>query len=736
MTVNKLCLGSLLLFCAVAAVLAQEANSGDPVILGDEKLFDGRFYTCRGNAELFYQTYHVFADEIVYDTRERIVRASGRVAMSDRDNVISGDSFTMDLKAMKGEMENVFGLAPPTLSFQTPHLRQTDPETFRFDKLTFSSCGQLNPDWSIASRKGKIKKDRYIEMSDLVFRINLFGGLPVFYLPYLRYPIQKDGRSTGFLFPEFGHSKQKGPFIRGAFFWDIASNADLTLKADWYGKVGIGLGADLRYIFHGGVKGEFSYYRFRHRNGSEFSLDKKTWDYQLKAVHSQNLPFLNTRLTVNVSQESNPMLNQLFSDLFYMAHISNYYYRVRSETRLLKNLSLIIGASSNEIYYTNQKNSNITEYMPSIQLNLSQQKLSFIPGYLNIGLSAERVSRSGESIYPDDDLYDWEISSERFMIKPKYTLPVFDLPWLNLNLDLASQFHFYSNRKDPTTKLVVDEPIQMVSHSLSLNLQGLKLERVYRSDEKLLQHLFYPEVRFTLSSTFDEETKAQVVRVDNADYSPYSSVSFLLHNFIRLKKRGMDSGSPRQELLSWTLGVDYYLDPEEANYGRAIDGEYVPWGPVRNQLRFHPAEWLSLTASLSYNSYVKFFQNAMLSLQFGREDQPAEWTVYYSAYKNPYNPNNPFTQSSLGSSIRISPDTFPLSLRGNLNYNITQTLLSAGLMMDIKLQCWSVGLGVQQRQVWSNGAWIKDFQFQFGVRLGHLSMLQDLLSMKGNHGGI
>ncbi len=722
-----LCVFLLWFFCGVTALFGQKTE--EPLLLADEKLFGERYIVCRGNAELFWQTYHVLADEIVYDTQERTVRASGRVALNDRDNVISGDTFSIDLKEMKGEMSNVYGMAPPSISFRTDKLIQTDQQTFLFDNLIFSSCGQLKPDWSIRSQNGIIKKDRYIEMKHLVFRINLFGGLPILYLPYLRYPIQKDGRSTGFLFPQIGTSAQKGFYVRNAFFWDIASNADITTRLDWFGLVGTGLEANLRYLFHGGTKGEIRYYHFFHRQDSEFRLADKDSDYQLEAFHDQRLPFLDTRLSVNINRESNPTLRQLFSDHFFMAHYSTFFSRVRAESRILKNLTFAISASRNETYFSAEKKANITEYLPSMSLTLSQQKLFVLPGRLNVSISAEQVSRMGGIINPADHLYDTDVKTRRLIFKPKYTLAVFDTPWMNLSLDMASQFQIYSNRRDPVTQMVVDEPLSLSANTFSINMQGLKFERIIKGRNKTLQHLIYPEITFSYSSTFDEDLQKQVIKVDNQGFSPYSYVSFSLHNYLRQRNHSGKDRS-RREFIALTLGIDYYLDPEEAHYGRKIDDEFVPWGPANGTFKISPSQALSFSTSLSYNLYRRYPTYSMISMQAGTDSSPFNGSFYLSQSKDPYYQDNLFNQTSLGSELRIDPEGWPFRIKGQLNYNITMSLLTAGFMMDLKLQCWSASFGINQQLIFRSGEWVADLRFQFGVRLGHLNMVQDLLSMR------
>lgn len=723
----------LLLWLLSTFALAMHAQSEEPFILGDEKIIEGQFYICRGNAELFWKTYHVFADEIVYDTREKIVRASGRVAMSDKDNVISGDSFRINLREMTGEMQNVVGVAPPAVTFRTEKLQQADKDTFRFKSLQFSSCGQLTPDWSIRSQQGKIKKNEYIQMSHVVLKINLFGGIPIFYFPYMRYPIQKEGRSTGFLFPNFGLSKQKGFFLRNAFFWAPAKNFDITAKIDWFEQVGVGIGGDVRYIFHGGTRGNLSYYNIMHRADSVFSQNDSQTDYQLSAFHEQRLPFLQSRLTVSVNRESNPMVRQLFSESFAIAQNAKFFSRISFESQLLKNLSFSAGASSNETYFTYEKKSVTVESLPSLSLRLSQQKLPFLPGRISLNLSAEKISRKGTSIYPDDSLYDSDVGTSRLIINPQYTVPVFDKSWLNLSLDLSSQIQLYSNRKDPVSGDIVDDPLSLSAHSVSMSLQGIKLEKIYQNAKSQLQHLFFPEITFSYSSSFDDILKKQIVRIDNRDYSPFSYVSFALKNKLRKKSTGQKDRYPK-ELLDWSIGISYFMDPENANKGRKLEGEYVRWSPIQNTLRFSPTKQISLNLSLQYTIYVRLMTSTMISLSLANEERSIDSSLYYSYHQDPYFPNNPYAKrSSLGSSIKLNPEGWPLALNGELAYimNKNENNLTAGLRCDINFQCWTVEIGAHRVLIRDrDNKIIPDLRFQFGVRLGHMSTVTDLLSSR------
>ena len=58
-------------------------------------------------------------------------------------------------------------------------------------------------------------------------------SVPLFYLPAMYYPIQKDDRATGFLMPVYGNIDVRGQSVSNAFFWAINRSQDMTLVHDW-----------------------------------------------------------------------------------------------------------------------------------------------------------------------------------------------------------------------------------------------------------------------------------------------------------------------------------------------------------------------------------------------------------------------------------------------------------------------------------------------------------------------
>ena len=256
--------------------------------------------------EIIWQDYIIYADAVEFNQKSKELFAEGRVTMASKDSVLSGEKLKFNLKTHSGELVDTYGLMSPFIRYETDKLIQVDLQTLTFKRLDFSACSQIVPRWKITGRRGKIKKENYIEMQDVVFRIK---NIPVFYLPYLRYPLKEDGRGTGFLIPAVGNSSLRGFFVQNSFFWDIRPNIDLTLNLDYYQDLGVGVSEELRYLFRhaNGTIRFFSLFPGLGVKAGDDNLIKEEdierlklngKNFVLDMNHEQEIPFLNSKLSI------------------------------------------------------------------------------------------------------------------------------------------------------------------------------------------------------------------------------------------------------------------------------------------------------------------------------------------------------------------------------------------------------------------------------------------------------
>jgi lipopolysaccharide assembly outer membrane protein LptD (OstA) len=257
------------LFLAFQGPLSAQEDAAAPIIYADNKNISEDFLRAYGNVEIHWQDYIIYADVVEFNLKSRELFAEGRVSMSTSDMVLSGEKLKFNLKTHAGELVDTYGLITPLVSYQTDKLSQVDQQTLTFKRLDFTSCAQISPRWKITGRRGKIKKGKYIEMNNVLFRIK---NIPILYLPYLRYPIKENGRGTGFLFPGIGNSAMRGFFVQNAFFWDIRPNLDMTLGLDYYSKLGTGVSDEVRYLFRS-FSGSARFYYFKYLESNQIYKD-------------------------------------------------------------------------------------------------------------------------------------------------------------------------------------------------------------------------------------------------------------------------------------------------------------------------------------------------------------------------------------------------------------------------------------------------------------------------------
>ncbi len=682
-----------------------------------------------GNVEFVWDKYHFYADYVEYNPKTKMVTAKGRVTMASEETVVSGEQLTLNLADGTGEMYDVYGQMSPTVRYNAENWKRKDKNTYIFKKFQFTSCAQCTPRWKITCSKGKIKKEKYIAMNNVVIKIK---KVPVLYLPYLSYPI-KD-KSTGFLFPKPGNHYLSGFTFKNAFYWDIKPNIDMTLYLDYFSKAGWGAAEEFRYLFKN-VEGNLKFYYLKYNMSFDETLGMttnilgkdSTYDYYVNFKHIHSIDFLNTKIVVDVDNQSDPSFLRLFDNNFDRSLSNRYYSSFFIRSSFLSNLNMTISARKNVTYYTivGKEASNILEYMPSISLTLNQQKFWKIPGYFSIDSVYERVTRSGVSYEEGSELYQDDFTSQRINLTPSYTLNLFSLPWLSTTVAFRSQHSFYFKSKDPVTKEIVDEPLHLNYNMVTANMKGPTFFKIYETKKSKIKHVIEPEINFRYSSQMDEELIDRLARVDFSDRPPYSYVGFGLTT--RLLKKSKDKGdksSPR-EIFSYTISQNYYFDPVEANFYRKIDGEYPEFSELGNQLRLRFVEDFSLDISLSYNYYIKGFDRVGVLLSFNKENSILNGSVAYTVYRNPYKVNFFQNKTYLRGDLDLDIPRFPIKLKAGIDYDMTDKVFRYGaLIASLDYQCINF---LAEFRLYTRMDGEVDYQYNFGIAFGNVGIVRDFL---------
>ena len=95
-------------------------------------------------------------------------------------------------------------------------------------RVAFTTCVQPTPRWEVAAGTVTLTVDKRAVLKHAVLKVK---DVPLFYVPAMYYPINKEDRSTGFLLPVYGTSTIRGTSFSNAFFWAINRSQDVTADA-------------------------------------------------------------------------------------------------------------------------------------------------------------------------------------------------------------------------------------------------------------------------------------------------------------------------------------------------------------------------------------------------------------------------------------------------------------------------------------------------------------------------
>jgi LPS-assembly protein len=245
-----------------------------------------------------------FTDDIILRTGNRTLRASdaqfdqarglfsvtGDVEFRDPNGRVSAQKARFDQLREEVRFENAeFEIWSVPARGRADEIELSGEGRARLDDVSYTACPIGNDDWLVEA--GEIKLDQKAGIAsakDAKFRVR---GVPVFYVPYISYPIANE-RKSGWLIPNFGTSRQRGLDISAPWYWNIAPNMDATITPRFMSERGLQMGGEYRYLTEdhaGTLTGEYL-----------FEDDETGAERWLGAIdHASDLP-LGLRGTVNM----------------------------------------------------------------------------------------------------------------------------------------------------------------------------------------------------------------------------------------------------------------------------------------------------------------------------------------------------------------------------------------------------------------------------------------------------
>ena len=187
------------------------------------------------------------ADELIIDKQTERLHASGQVIFESPAYRLQTDSLTLNQKSEAAKFgASEFQLPERHARGSASAIEKFDTSHSRFKNFLYTSCDPENSDWRLTG--GQLDIDQESGRGSAKHATLYFKGIPVFYLPYIMFPID-DRRMSGILNPLLSYSDEGGSGIAIPFYWNIAPNTDATITPAWFSERGLQITTENRYLF-------------------------------------------------------------------------------------------------------------------------------------------------------------------------------------------------------------------------------------------------------------------------------------------------------------------------------------------------------------------------------------------------------------------------------------------------------------------------------------------------------
>ncbi len=658
-----------------------------------------------GNVEVIYKNIKLLADRIELDTESKDVFASGNVVLQTPDEVISAEEIRFNLHSSEGELRKVFGMIQPTIFYEADNIERKEQDLYRFEKARITSCTQPVPRWDFSCSRADFKKDKYIEMWGMLLRIK---GIPVFYFPYLKYPLDKE-RSTGFLMPQIGHSGPKGFFISQSFYWALKRNMDATLNVDFYSARGIGGGLEYRYLFSEGTGGELNLYYFDFRKNVESNEPQSA--YIIRLNHNHPLPY-NFNLVAKVDYQSSYDFLREFDNNFKRAVISNRNSQVYL-SRSWSSFNLNLRVSRFETYFSQRDGSIIKNNFPEASFSSSKIKL-FSPLFFSFTSNFTRWEYGWDTDYEAGS----QKKSQSLTFNPCLSFPLTSIPWLTINSSLSARFAYYFQSYAPGTKTVVDEHLFTNNYVFDVEFIGPVFYKIFYDslNEPKLKHIIEPTFSYKYESPL--ESSQRIITAGYLSRNHY--LRYGLTNRIIIKEDNM----PR-EIFTLGFSQNFYLLPEEGPLSRyRVDGKIPEFSDLSAYLRFYPLKNYSLDFTANFNPYYRTFSSLRLGANLGSPLDNTFLRVNWYKSINPYQKMSVWNRHQVGLYAGLKIPQLSTETQAEIDFNIQERkMLYSAFMFIYHYQCLDFRVDLKIFYFRER----PETQFRVSIGLGNIGKTTDFL---------
>jgi len=198
-----------------------------------------------GHVQVHQDDRSVAADSVTYDEKSGKLVVKGAVDFEDPKLGIHSNTGTYDALAGADFDQAKFQIFDRNGRGIAKEMAVHPDGKVELAQVRYTTCPVGNQDWMLQASSINLDTER--DEGSARHVIMRFKDVPIFYTPYISFPLGDD-RKSGILFPSFGHSSNNGWQLEVPYYFNLAPNYDLTLTPGFLSARGVQLGGEFRFL--------------------------------------------------------------------------------------------------------------------------------------------------------------------------------------------------------------------------------------------------------------------------------------------------------------------------------------------------------------------------------------------------------------------------------------------------------------------------------------------------------
>lgn len=636
----------------------------------------------------------VKADTATLRQPENVVTAQGKVVFNDGDMVVESDYLQSNLDTEDTTLNNAkYKMLCVPGRGEAKRVFKNGTTFYELEDGTYTTCPDEDKSWRFSA--SKIEKEDTSLFADLYHAKFEVLDVPVFYLPYLRVPVE-EGRLTGFLYPSVSWSDRDGFELETPFYWNIHPQVDMLITPKYMVERGVQLNSETRYLTTFG-KGSFLL-EYLPDDSLHPEYDKRwgfNWNHSGIQGHWKYEADYSKVSDINYFADLDSRVGQREDNTLLQTGSVSYRDTNWNSTVRIRDFQALSEGTS------------VYRLLPQLDMNYFADQFAY-------GLD---FSLPGQvSVFSNDDPNKPEAT--RVHLEPTLTLPI-HRPWWNATAEAKLLYTYYDQQfdnaaPDAESTARLEESVTRTIPSIRLH-SGIVMDRDFTFSGSDFTQTLEPQIQYLYIQDKDQSNIYNPVNYNGGGYDTARLQSDYYGLFRENQFSSVDFVNPANQLtvgattrvyddhykerFNLSFGQVYYFD--RAQNSDADDVDYSAWA-LEGELNIN--DELFARGSMQYDSNLSEMQFGNAVLEYRKADFFAQASYRYVAqsYIVSTLPNRDISRLTEDGISQAGIVTgFPLGggvqFRGQYFRDLTQDIkLENQFGITYHSDCWVIGISYNE----------------------------------------